>query len=156
MDQDFGYDMDNGLGYRLGLVATRIKIALRRLFVAANLDITPEQWVILFRLHQRQGQSQSELGDRSVKDKTTITRLLDRLEHKGLAERRRDPNDRRTQRLYLTPKGEVTLAELMPLVHRLAAHTVDAVAPDDRATVLRVLDCIEARLDSFSETEDMP
>lgn len=156
MDHDFDYDMDSGLGYRIGLVATRLKISLRRMFVAAGLDITPEQWVILYRLHQQPGQSQSELGDRSVKDKTTITRLLDRLEHKGLAERRRDPNDRRTQRLSLTPEGEATLVALMPLVHRFAAHTVEAVAPADRDTVLRVLDAIEARLDSLFEPKDMP
>lgn len=156
MDSNFGYDMDNGLGYRLGLVATRIKISLRRMFVAAGLDITPEQWVVLFRLHERQGQSQSELGDRSVKDKTTITRILDRLEHKGLAERHRDPNDRRTQRLFLTPDGEAVLASLMPLVHRFAAHTFDAVDPAERDTILRALDRIEARLDCLPDPKDLP
>ena len=105
--------MDRGIGYRLCLVATQIKIALRRMFVRAGFDVTPEQWSLLLRLHEGPGQIQSELADRTVKDKTTITRILDRLEHKGLAERRRDPNDRRTQRLFLTPRGEAVLAELM-------------------------------------------
>jgi DNA-binding MarR family transcriptional regulator len=156
MDSDFGYDMDHGLGYRLGLVATRIKISLRRVFMAAGFDVTPEQWVVLFRLHQRQGQSQSELGDRSVKDKTTITRILDRLEHKGLAQRRRDPLDRRSQRIFLTPGGEAALAALMPLVHRFAADTFEDIEPAERDTVLRVLDGIEAKLDRFHEPKDTP
>lgn len=156
MVDDLSYDMDNALGYRIGLVATRLKICLRRVFMAAGLDITPEQWVVLFHLRQQQGQSQSELGDRSVKDKTTITRILDRLEHKGLALRRRDPHDRRAQRIFLTPEGEATLAALMPLVRRFAADTFQDVEPADRDTVLRMLGGIETRLDRFLEPKDTP
>jgi len=156
MHHDFGYDMDRGIGYRLCLVATQIKIALRRMFVRAGFDVTPEQWSLLLRLHEGPGQIQSELADRTVKDKTTITRILDRLEHKGLAERRRDPNDRRTQRLFLTPRGEAVLAELMPLVLQLSETVFKAVSPADHDTVHRILDTIGAGLDRFLEPKDVP
>ena len=79
----------------------------------SDLDVTPEQWVVLFRLYEREGLTQSELGDRTVKDKTTVTRILDRLEKKGLLYRRRDTRDRRSQRIYLTESGTSVLGALM-------------------------------------------
>jgi DNA-binding MarR family transcriptional regulator len=154
MTDDFGYDMESSLGYRIGLAATRIKICLRRAFMAAAHDVTPEQWVVLLRLHQCQGQSQSELGERTVKDKTTVTRILDRLERKGLAERRRDPRDRRAQRIFLTPEGEATLTALMPMVQQFATQVFGMIDTGDRDALLRTLGDIDASLDRLTDPKD--
>ncbi|MGD9610444.1 MAG: MarR family winged helix-turn-helix transcriptional regulator [Desulfovibrionaceae bacterium] len=154
MDKAFGYDMDNAIGYLIGHTAMRIKIGLRRLFVQSDLDVTPEQWVVLFRLYEREGLTQSELGDRTVKDKTTVTRILDRLEKKGLLYRRRDTRDRRSQRIYLTESGTTVLGALMPLVHDYGAALFDDMRPEDRDTLRRLLGLVETRLDSLLDPKD--
>lgn len=149
MHIELDYDMDNAIGYRIGLVATQLKIALRRVFMASGLNVTPEQWVVLFHLHRSQGPTQSELGDRTVKDKPTVTRILDRLEAKGLASRRRDDKDRRSQRIYLTPAGESMLQRLMPLVRAFAARIFGDVTPQERQALLAALGRIGSRLDAL-------
>lgn len=154
MDNAFGYDMDNAIGYLIGHTAMRIKIGLRRLFVQSGLDVTPEQWVVLFRLHEHEGLTQSELGDRTVKDKTTVTRLLDRLETKDLVHRRRDPRDRRSQRIFLTPSGSEALAALMPLVHAYGLDLFDGISPGDRDHLRRLLGLVETRLDTILDPKD--
>jgi len=154
MDKAFGYDMDNAIGYLIGHTAMRIKIGLRRLFVQSGLDVTPEQWVVLFRLYERDGLTQSELGDRTVKDKTTVTRILDRLEKKGLLYRRRDTRDRRSQRIYLTESGTTVLGALMPLVHDYGAALFDDMHSEDRDTLRRLLGLVETRLDSLLDPKD--
>ena len=156
MDPTFAYDMDNAIGYLIGHAAMRIKIGLRRLFVNSGLDITPEQWVVLFRLHERQGLTQSELGDRTVKDKTTITRILDRLEDKRLVERRRDAQDRRTRRLHLTETGATTLAALMPLVRDYGIALFADLPQAERESLKCILGHIETRLDQVLDIKDMP
>jgi len=155
MDATREYDMDSAVGYLIGHAAMRLKIGLRRLFVASGLDVTPEQWVVLFRLREREGLTQSELGDRTVKDKTTVTRILDRLEKKGMAVRRRDARDRRSQRIYLTDKGITVLDALMPLVKRYGAEAFADVGTEERKTLCGLLARIEVRLDAMLEPKNM-
>ncbi|MHC1712285.1 MAG: MarR family winged helix-turn-helix transcriptional regulator [Solidesulfovibrio sp.] len=154
MDDAFRYDIDNAVGYAIGHAATQLKIGLRRVFVAAGHDVTPEQWVVLYRLFETQGLTQCGLGERTVKDKTTITRILDRLEAKGLVTRRRDLQDRRSQRIFLTSDGETLIQRLVPLVRRYAAEAFADVGSDDRDALHRILGNIESRLDAMLEPKD--
>ncbi|MBE0565142.1 MAG: MarR family transcriptional regulator [Krumholzibacteria bacterium] len=53
-----------------------------------------------------------EVGERMVKRVPDVTRLLDRLEHRGLIERRRCPEDRRVVRTRLTGQGLALVAAI--------------------------------------------
>ena len=154
MDPALRYDIDQTVGYAVGHAAARIKIALRRVFVAAGHDVTPDQWVVLYRLAETEGLTQAELGERTVKDKTTITRILDRLEGRELLTRRRDPSDRRSQRLHLTPQGVETVRRLVPLVRTFAAAAYADLTDDDKSSLRRILGRIEDRLDAMLEPKD--
>src|SRR6516164_7727138 len=70
---------------------------------AAQFGMTRAKWAVLARLDRFEGLKQSELADMLDLQPITLTRLLDRLSASGLIERRADPNDRRANRLYLTP-----------------------------------------------------
>ncbi len=77
---------------------------------ARNHDMTRAQWVMLLRLERQPGLSQKELSE--MLEVEPITRLIDRLEQRGMVERRPDPKDRRIWRLHLRP-------EAMPLVREI-------------------------------------
>ncbi|WP_025847523.1 MarR family winged helix-turn-helix transcriptional regulator [Brevibacillus agri] len=68
--------------------------------------ITPVQFVLLHALWEKDGQKGVELGSRLRLDGATITGVLDRLQNMGLIERRSDPNDRRTNLIFLTQRGK--------------------------------------------------
>lgn len=152
MDTPFFFDMDNAVGYAIGRTAARLKIGLRRTFWAQGHDVTPEQWVVLYRLYEAPGLTQAGLGERTVKDKTTITRILDRLAAKKLLTRRRDEHDRRSQRIDLTPAGRSLVERLVPLVRAYAIAAFADVPPADRDSLRRILGNIEARLDGILES----
>ena len=154
MDPALLYPIDQTVGYAVGHAAAKLKIALRRVFVAAGLDVTPDQWVVLYRLAETAGLTQAGLGERTVKDKTTITRILDRLQARGLLTRRRDPSDRRSQRLFLTPEGENIVSRLVPLVRTFAAAAYADLTDDDKSALRRILGRIENRLDAMLEPKD--
>ena len=67
-------------------------------------DVTPTQYGVLKVLSDADGQTGAELGARLGIDSATTTGVADRLAANGLLERRPDPQDRRLQRLFLTPK----------------------------------------------------
>jgi len=95
---------------------------------ARQYGMTRAQWAVLFRLDRSEGLKQSELAELLDLQPITLTRLLDRLAGNGLIERRDDPNDRRANRLFLTPAAR-------PLLERLTA-----LGEDMMTTVLAGLD----------------
>lgn len=68
--------------------------------------MTRAQWIILSRLDRQPGMSQNEMAAICEVEPITVARLVDRLEARGLVERRADPNDRRIRRLHLLPAAK--------------------------------------------------
>jgi len=99
---------------------------------ARQYGMTRAQWAVLIRLDRSEGLKQSELAEILDLQPITLTRLLDRLAQNGLIERRPDPNDRRANRLFLTPAAR-------PLLERLSGIGAEMIG-----TVLEGLDA-EAR-----------
>jgi DNA-binding MarR family transcriptional regulator len=79
---------------------------------ASAHGMTRAQWVILFWLERQPGLSQKELAEILEVEPITVARLVDRLEARGMVERRPDPKDRRIWRLHLCPPATPVLAEL--------------------------------------------
>jgi MarR family transcriptional regulator, transcriptional regulator for hemolysin len=103
---------------------------------ARQFGITRAQWVVLVRLDRFEGLKQSELADMLDLQPITLTRLLDRLSASGLIERRADPNDRRANRLYLTPAARPLLEQLVELGEELMT---TALAGVDRDSIERMV-----------------
>ncbi len=79
---------------------------------ARTLGLTRAQAIILSRLSRQPGLSQNEMAAICEVEPITVGRLIDRLEGRGLVERRADPSDRRIRRLHLLPAAEPLLAEI--------------------------------------------
>src|SRR3954466_15961812 len=79
---------------------------------ARNYGMTRAQGIILTRLERQPGLSQNEMAALCEVEPITIGRLVDRLEARGLLERRADPGDRRIRRLHLLPASEPILAKI--------------------------------------------
>lgn len=74
--------------------------------------MTRAQWAILIRLERQPGLSQKELAELLEVEPITVARLIDRLEARGMVERRPDPRDRRIWRLHLRDPAFPMLREI--------------------------------------------
>jgi DNA-binding MarR family transcriptional regulator len=98
-------------------------------------DMTRAQWGILIWLERQPGISQKELAELLDVEPITVARLIDRLESRGMVERRPDPRDRRIWRLHLQQAALQVLrdidcqrAEITTMVTAgIADETVDVV-----------------------------
>ena len=101
--------------------------------------MTRAQWVILARLSRMGGLSQKELADALEVEPITVGRQIDRLQARGLVERRPDPADRRIWRLHLMP-------EAAPILERIEAYRAElhatVTAGLDRETVHHVVEAL--------------
>lgn len=100
---------------------------------------TRAQWLVIARLSRHPGLSQTELASMVEVEPITVARLIDRLEARGLVERRLDPTDRRLRRLHLTPRAEPLLNEIETLRASLNAIVTEGLDPSALAAVSEAL-----------------
>jgi MarR family transcriptional regulator for hemolysin len=79
---------------------------------ARQHGMTRAQWAILIWLERQPGISQKELSELLEVEPITVARLIDRLEARGMVERRPDPRDRRIWRLHLLRPAREVLHEI--------------------------------------------
>ena len=88
-----------------GKATTAIARRLQKNFRESNIDITIEQWSLLYHLWKDDGMSQQDLCEATFRDKPSITRLVDNLEKAELVVRNADTEDRRKNKVCVTEKG---------------------------------------------------
>ncbi len=90
-----------------------------------------------------EGRTCREIGERMVHRVPDVTRLLDRLEARGLITRQRSPLDRRMVRVSITPAGEDVLAPLDEPLAELHNTTLGAMGTEKLRSLIALLE--EAR-----------
>jgi MarR family transcriptional regulator, organic hydroperoxide resistance regulator len=110
-------------------------------------DITPQQYNVLriLRGAGEQGLPTLEIGERMIEQAPGVTRLLDRLEAKGLVRRERCPQDRRQVLCQLTPGGHELVERLDGPIDSADAAAVAMLGPEDQDRLLRLLDAVRSR-----------
>jgi DNA-binding MarR family transcriptional regulator len=106
---------------------------------ARSKGMTRAQWVILARVSAKPGLSQNELAAILEVEPISVGRLIDRLEARGLVERRPDPADRRIWRLHLLPAAEPDLEEISKARGVLGDLLLDGVDPEVRTQMVDAL-----------------
>jgi DNA-binding MarR family transcriptional regulator len=142
-------DDEHYIGYSLTDVARLLRTVFERR--VREFGLTRAQWTVIARIYRRPGLSQSEVADLLEIEKASAGRLIDRMEAKGWLQRRDDANDRRVNRLHLTPAAERLHAAIWPV----AEATVDAALCDLSPAERRQLDAfmtrVKAKLQALAE-----
>ncbi|WP_298794114.1 MarR family transcriptional regulator [uncultured Allomuricauda sp.] len=111
--------LDQSAGYLINMTALLLKRELNTAIKNNDIDVTPEQWAILNRLNENSGLTQKEVAKLTFKDNANITRIVDKLESKGLAVRQADSNDRRTWKISITKEGTAIRDLVEPLAVKI-------------------------------------
>jgi DNA-binding MarR family transcriptional regulator len=110
------YEVGESIGHQLFRVMTAMKREVDARM--ARHGVTDAQWKPLWLLKIGRATTANELAREMDIDAGAVTRMVDRLEAKGMLERARSGDDRRVVNLRLTKAGEATAAEVP---HVLAA-----------------------------------
>ncbi|MDE2597735.1 MAG: MarR family transcriptional regulator [Sphingomonadales bacterium] len=108
---------------RIGFLVHDVSRMRRTLFDQRlkELNITRAQWSALAALSRRESEGviQADLARELEVGKVTIGGLIDRLEASAIVERRGDPSDRRTRRVYITDKGFEIIEQMQSIGREL-------------------------------------
>ncbi|SCW84113.1 DNA-binding transcriptional regulator, MarR family [Paenibacillus tianmuensis] len=125
----------------IGVVVHRADLKLNNYYqkVVNPFDITVDQWEILVILWEKEGITQKELAERLYKDQTNIARMLFKLEKKGFVHRVTHETDRRSLRVYLTPKGREIKEDILAPSIEAYKKTVEGLSEEEVETFRRIL-----------------
>ena len=110
-----------------GKASTAIARRLQKNFKDAGIDITIEQWSVLYHLWKEDGQSQQQLCEATFRDKPSITRLVDNLEKSKLVKRVASKNDRRSNIIFLTKEAKALEQTTMDVANRTLNEALEGV-----------------------------
>lgn len=117
------YHPEDSLGRLIADVSRRILTGFDEEMASQGMGITGAQWVILMRIARGCASTAAELCRYGHCDTGSMTRMLDRLEEKGLIRRVPSSKDRRITLLELTEAGQDLLPHLPPVAIKvLNAH----------------------------------
>ena len=111
-----------------------------------NLHIGQER--LLMELWQEDGLTQTELSERLCIEPPTLTKMLSRLEKTQLLEKRKDCNDARISRIFLTEKGYSFQKPITEMWLDLEETILDNLSIEERLLFRRLLIQIYENLES--------
>jgi len=122
-----------------GMASIAVARRLQKNFRQAGLEITIEQWSLLYHLWKEDCLSQQELCNRTFRDKPSITRLVDNLEKQKLVKRVAAKNDRRINLVCLTDTARNLQQQTIDLASQTMDEALINITKGDIETVKRVL-----------------
>jgi DNA-binding MarR family transcriptional regulator len=106
----------------------------------APLELELREFALLRRIDSSEGGSQQAMGERLGIPPSRMVALVDRLEVRGMLERRPSPKDRRAHALYLTPAGKRLLVEAVKLASALESELTRELDAAERIQLIDLLD----------------
>ena len=101
-----------------GKASTAISRRLQKNFKQSGVEITIEQWSVLYHLWKADGMSQQQLCEATFKDKPSMTRLVDNLEKINLVKRVASKDDRRINLIFLTADAQKKKKKSMDIANQ--------------------------------------
>ena len=132
-------------GYTLAKVCKAHRGNVGGLLAEVGLHVGQE--MVLIELFEKDGLRGGELAERLGVEPPTITKMLRRLERCDLVERRRDPNDARSFRVYLTDEGRSLEGPVSRCWDRIEDETLAGMSVEERRDFHRLLTKVRANLD---------
>jgi DNA-binding MarR family transcriptional regulator len=124
-----GYKPEDSIGYLMRQILNTVGQEVERQL--AHTELTNAQWIPLFKLYMGSASTAAELARECRLDAGAMTRLLDRLEAKGLLRRERSATDRRVITISLTDDGTAAAKEIPEVLSRVQnAYLADFSEPE--------------------------
>lgn len=140
------YKLADSIGYKLFQSSRLINNRLNQTFRSNGYPITHEQWQLLSRLFEKDGQSQQSLAVLNERDEPSVSRLVANMERSGLVKRRPHPTDKRMNLVFLTEESKRMKEDYTASAVQTLEEAARGIDRDELAQCMRTLDRIRRNL----------
>jgi len=143
------FNLENSINHTIVHASILLRRQLFSLFKKYHVDITPEQWVILYYLWQNDGLSLGEIAQKTQKDNANTTRIVNRMETQGLVRRITKDEDKRFFYLYLTEKANAIKSNVYNSILKSTDICSNGLTDEEQKTFLKLLNKIIDNMETY-------
>jgi DNA-binding MarR family transcriptional regulator len=137
------------IGGMLGRASHKMRLLLDKVLAENNMDLNVEQFLLLKCLSFNDGINQQELSKIIDRDKTTIARIVSKMEKKNMVLRVQSKEDKRVNNIYLTNFGKEVLVEVEPHLEEINNSLKNSVSNEDFEIFKSVLDKLVYKIEEI-------
>ena len=137
-------DFENSIGPWIGKTTKIVDYYMQEMLIENDLDLSKEQFVVLKKLHDKDGLNQNELAFLTFRDKSSLARLLSKMEAKGYIKRKKSEDDKRNNLVFLTANGKTFFIKAMPILKKFIGIMEQNITLDEKKEIIRVLKKVQS------------
>ena len=137
------YNLDKSVGHNIATLAVLLKRQVFRLISENQLEITPDQWVIMYYLWVENELSIGELSKKSKKDFANVTRIVDKLVKLGYVEKQKDEIDNRITKVFILTKADNIKSKVENCWRESTEIALKGISNEEQQVLLGLLKRIE-------------
>lgn len=126
--------LDSFLPYRLSILSNAVSRRIADIY-EREFDLSIWQWRIIAVLGEVSDLTSTEVAQRTLMDKPSVSRAAASLLERGIISRAIDDADRRRAPLTLTDEGRAIYAAVIPRALECEKELLDALVPEDAAAL---------------------
>lgn len=136
-------DFETSIGPWLGKTVKVVEYYLHEAMKQKGLDLTKEQMIVLKKLYERDGLHQNELAFLTLRNKSSLTRLLVKMEKKNYIIRKQSEDDKRINNVFLTDLGRETYLKTRPIIKEIIKIMEKDINPIEKEQMITLLQKIQ-------------
>lgn len=136
-------DFETSIGPWLGRTVKLVDYHLQEAFDHHHIDITKEQMIVLKKLQEQDGINQNELASLTYRDKSSLARLLSKMESKKYIVRVHGKEDKRNKEVFITMQGMQAFDRTRPVIQGIIDIMEHGMAAEDKKAMIRNLKKIQ-------------
>ncbi|WP_281541297.1 MarR family winged helix-turn-helix transcriptional regulator [Maribacter aestuarii] len=146
-------DFETSIGPWLGRTVKMLDCHLQEAFDAYGVDLTKEQMIVLKKLYEQDGINQNELALLTYRDKSSLARLLSKMETKNYIKRIQSTEDKRNNKVFITPHGTRTFAATRPIIQEIIDIMENGLDEENKMLMISTLKKIQDNFKTSPETK---
>ncbi len=144
-------DFENSIGPWLGKTVKIIEYYLQEALDEHGIDLTKEQMIVLKKLHEQDGLNQNELAFLTLRNKSSLTRLLHKMENKKYITREQSQEDKRINNVFLTDLGRSIFKKSGPIINKIIQTMEQNISNTEKQQIIDILKKIQSNFTSNVE-----
>jgi DNA-binding MarR family transcriptional regulator len=141
-------DFEDSIAPWLGKTVKIVEYFLQEEMSKHGLDLSKEQMIVLKKLHEQDGRNQNELAFLTLRNKSSLTRLISKMENKGYITREQSEEDRRVNHVFITNLGRETYLKTRPIIQRMISTMERRISAEEIDQMISTLQKIQYNLTS--------
>jgi len=138
--------INDNIYFQIELTARRIRQYGQNVLKAHGVNITIEQWLVLNVINENKTINQVSIGEKLVKDKPTISRMVNLLEKQEFIIKNVSSEDSRKVELTISKKGEELINNLFPIIEKIRFTGLNKLSKKENESITTILNKIQNNL----------